>query len=121
MIARVFVSLRLILVAALLVAMGSVGFAHRSSVPEMDAELLAYLEAGGSLSDICGDLGEDGPGGAERCEACRLLSAFHLPPPAPCLIARAQWHHEPAAAAREIVPVSRVFDHCRPPRGSPVV
>ena len=121
MIARFFVSLKLLLVAALLVAMGSVGFAHRPSVPEMNPELLAYLEAGGSLSDICGDLGEDERGGAEHCEACRLLSSFHLPPPAPCLIARAQWCHEPVATAREIVPVTRAFDHCRPTRGSPLV
>lgn len=59
-----------------MIALVSVGFAHRNMQPE----LAAYLAAGGSLDDICGSMGGDDIAPSSDCEACRLSdSLIHLP------------------------------------------
>ncbi|QIE45810.1 hypothetical protein G5B38_09885 [Pseudohalocynthiibacter aestuariivivens] len=65
--------------AVLCVALAAIGFAHRGTSAPRDPGLLAYLSAGGTLSDICGDVrGGKGTAG-QGCEACRLTGAAILP------------------------------------------
>lgn len=66
---------RLAVVFALAIAMASSGFAHRSASVPIDEGLLIYVEAGGSLTDLCGDLGSDGAAAGQTCDACRLVDA----------------------------------------------
>ncbi len=59
-------------VIALAIALISIGFAHRAAPTGITPELVAYVAAGGELSDICGIAdGENLPVGLD-CEACRL-------------------------------------------------
>lgn len=74
---RVFA--KLCVTATLLVAMMAVGFAHRSSQPPLDPDLRAFLEAGGTLEELCG-LAGDAPGASQNCEACRLVDTVACPP-----------------------------------------
>ena len=53
------------------VALLSVGFAHRAAQTDLPEDLAAYVAAGGSLADICGEVGGDGASAAD-CEACRV-------------------------------------------------
>ena len=68
---------RLSIVAALVVALGSVGLAHRVA-PVVDAEMLAFLEVGGTFADICNDT-QDNAHAAVVCEACQFSGATALP------------------------------------------
>ncbi|WP_299954012.1 hypothetical protein [uncultured Roseobacter sp.] len=70
---------KLCVTATLLLAMTAVGFAHRSSQPPMDPDLLAFLDAGGTLEELCGLTG-DAPGPSQNCEACRLVDTVVCPP-----------------------------------------
>lgn len=66
------------LVGCLIVALGGVGFGHRTA-PAIDADLLAFLDAGGTLADIC----DDTPGSAHAavvCEACQISGSADVPP-----------------------------------------
>lgn len=68
---------RLSLVAALLVALASTGFAHRVIPLDVDDDLLRYLAVGGSLEEICGDASGDHVG--QSCDACRLVDLVTVP------------------------------------------
>ncbi|QYX56884.1 hypothetical protein K1T73_00230 [Roseovarius sp. SCSIO 43702] len=61
------------------------GFAHRVGASDTDPGLAAYLDAGGSLAEICGDVGSDDHAKSQICEACRLVGAAILPVPADAL------------------------------------
>ena len=73
MVTSVLSAFRFLIVATLLIALASVSYAHRFHVADIDDELLQYLEAGGSLADICSDIEEGDTTGSEHCEAWRLL------------------------------------------------
>lgn len=78
-------ALKLFVTAMLVAALLTLGFAHRISLPETDPDLLAYLQAGGSLADIC-DASDDVPHGLnQNCEACRLVDAAACPAPSTTL------------------------------------
>ncbi|MEJ8560116.1 hypothetical protein QTO30_01905 [Yoonia sp. GPGPB17] len=62
---------RLLVVLAVAVAMTGSSFAHRGAPADVDDSLLAYVAAGGSLDDLCGQPGFGG--GGETCDACRLV------------------------------------------------
>ncbi|KMK68686.1 hypothetical protein [Puniceibacterium sp. IMCC21224] len=62
------------------VAMASSGFAHRLSAPNLDPSLLAYVQVGGSLDDLCGESGDTSHSGSQNCDACRLVHAAVLAP-----------------------------------------
>ncbi len=68
---------KLSLVAALLVALASTGFAHRVIPLDVDDDLLRYLAVGGSLEEICGDASGDHIG--QSCDACRLVDVASVP------------------------------------------
>jgi hypothetical protein len=70
---------RLILVAALTVALVATGFAHRLPSTD-DTALAAYALAGGDIADLCGDLDGDGLPDHADCPACQIAGGADLPP-----------------------------------------
>lgn len=69
---------RVVLLAALTVALVATGFAHRLQA-DQDEALAFALQNGISLSDICGDMGKGLHAGAE-CQACQIAGTADLPP-----------------------------------------
>ncbi|MEM8690513.1 MAG: hypothetical protein AAGG57_01390 [Pseudomonadota bacterium] len=68
---------RLVIVVALMLAMASSAVAHRLAMPAPDPAAEAFLMAGGSWADVCGDaapLHEV----YELCETCRLVEDIAL-------------------------------------------
>lgn len=109
---------RLCLVLSLFGALAASGFAHRAMGQEMDVDLLAYVQAGGSLADICGDGAEHGMGG--KCDACRLVDNVAAPDTA----AQPGRESAPVAVANwTVAEVLRGFvgDPSRPARAPPLV
>lgn len=73
-------ALRLGLVAILSLGLATLGFAHRTA-NHADSDLAAFLDAGGTLADLCQDA-TPGPLQVETgCDACRLIAAAHAPGP----------------------------------------
>lgn len=107
------------LVFALFVALTGAGLAHRAAPPEMDEGLAAYLAAGGSLSDLCGDADIDGavPG----CAACHLVSGAVLPPVITATHLLQVARSGPAFAPRNINHAVFATDPSRPVRAPPFV
>ncbi|MEL6410634.1 MAG: hypothetical protein AAGK67_11015 [Pseudomonadota bacterium] len=62
-------------------AIALVGLAHKIQEPvePVDAAVQAYLDSGGSLSDICASLGKDGAAFLVHCEACLIKNGLVLP------------------------------------------
>lgn len=71
--------MRYLTVLALLVAFATAGLSHRAASQLPDPDLVAYVQAGGALSDICGDADGGAHLGASTCEACRLVGVAVLP------------------------------------------
>jgi len=69
---------KLCLTFVVLIAMTGSGFAHRVAAPDLDESLLAYVQAGGALEDICGGAGS-GEGNSQACDACRLVDGAVVP------------------------------------------
>lgn len=63
--------IRLSLLLGITLGLVGAGFAHQTTAP-IDPELAAFVEAGGALSDLCGDGGPVSHWGVTGCEACRL-------------------------------------------------
>src|SRR6056297_2860840 len=111
--------MRYLTVLALLVAFATAGLSHRAASQLPDPDLVAYVQAGGVLSDICGDADGGAHPGASTCEACRLVGVAVLP----------EWAgiSGPAFTPREIGnrPVRRLaaalvgFEFSRTARGPP--
>ncbi len=70
---------KILVVLALLCALAGTGFAHRIAGPEHDPALAAYVQAGGSLADLCADDEAPQRDMANGCESCRLVGAAVLP------------------------------------------
>ena len=73
-----FHKFRLLVVFALFCALANSGFAHRFVSQPFNPALAAFVNAGGSLDDICGDTEGSSHGNAQTCEACRLVNAAVL-------------------------------------------
>ncbi len=71
--------MRYLTVLALLVAFATAGLSHRAASQLPDPDLVAYVQAGGALSDICGGADGGAHPGASTCEACRLVGVAVLP------------------------------------------
>ena len=70
---RSFLMRRLLVLVALTVALAATAFAHR--MPNaVDAALEAYVLAGGSLADLCGDADGDGLPDHPDCPVCHLTA-----------------------------------------------
>lgn len=70
---------RLMMVFALFAALATSGFAHRAPPVAVDESLTAYLVAGGTLSDLCIDIGDEDAAVMQSCDACRLVDSIAVP------------------------------------------
>jgi hypothetical protein len=69
---------RLLLIAAISVALVATGFSHRS--PSLDdTALQAFMMSGGDLADLCSDADGDGRGDHLDCPACHISATADLP------------------------------------------
>lgn len=108
-----------LLVALLTVALGAVSFAHRGmSLP--DPGFSAYLVAGGSADDLCGDHGapDEHDSAAKTCEACRLIAAIALPEMARAPAPRLRPARDLAPVPQPQHPPARIA-HAAPPTRAP--
>lgn len=112
-------------IALLALAIALLGFGHHHhEAPERDPDLVAYLELGGSLDDLClTEMAENGeaPTGwpAHDCPACMLAGAITIPGVGTTALVVS---YDVIAAHRPAVP-ARVaqFDPRAPPaRGPPL-
>ncbi|MFV1599033.1 MULTISPECIES: DUF2946 family protein [unclassified Phaeobacter] len=70
---------RLTMMLALVLAMVGTGFAHRYDRTVHSPDYAAFVAAGGTLSDLCGDSTDPDHGARAKCEACRLTAAALMP------------------------------------------
>ncbi|WP_205518648.1 hypothetical protein [Pseudotabrizicola algicola] len=69
---------RVALVALLALALGIIGFGHRTP-SQQDAALQGFLTAGFALPDLCGSLGDDPSGLHDPCPVCTLAGSALVP------------------------------------------
>ncbi len=81
--------LRALISVTLALALALVGFGHQSVAPSDNAQATAYVLAGGSWADICGDSGDPRDGGT-YCQACVISQTCALNAPAQMVIAAGQ-------------------------------
>lgn len=65
-----------------MIALAMVGFGHKSLTPAADAQATAYILAGGSWSDLCGQDGDPRHASADQCRACVISHGCLLDTPA---------------------------------------
>lgn len=120
MLVRVILILhRVVLVAALTVALVATGFAHRMPGPQ-DEALAFALANGASLADICGDDLGGADHRASDCQACRIAGSADLPPASQTLVDLNLAFHAAVVAPRESFAQARVIDLANRPQGPPV-
>lgn len=112
---------RLFAVIAVTLAMATSGFAHRVAAHEMDPALIAFVQAGGSLNELCGDLTDTQHNDGQLCEACRLYASISVPPVAFSVAAILNGRMIALTAAAVDIPITAVIDQSRPVRAPPVV
>lgn len=110
---------RIVLLAALAVALVGPSFAHRIVAPQDDA--LAYaLATGTSLTDICGgDLQGGGHAGVD-CQACQIAGTADLPPLTGARIELELAFTAASVAPLELRAILRPQDPAHRPQGPPV-
>lgn len=120
MLARMVLKLhRVVLLAALTVALVGTGFAHRISSPQDEA--LAFALANGvSLADICGGDLENGRHGAAECQACQIAGTADLPSLAGAPIDLDLAVHAAVVARVEFWSILQEPDPAHRPQGPPV-
>ncbi|WP_162617532.1 hypothetical protein [Yoonia maritima] len=64
---------------ALFIALAAAGVSTVAKKPALTADLAAYLAAGGSFSDLCGDTTDPSKAAFTHCAACHLIAAVVLP------------------------------------------
>lgn len=110
---------RVVLLAALTVALVGTGFAHRISASQDDA--LAYALANGlSLADICGDDLDGGAHAGTDCQACQITGAADQPPLTGIRINLELAFHTAVVAPLELRAILRTPDPAHRPQGPPV-
>ena len=58
------------------IVLALVGFAHKTTQTNLSPEMAAFVSAGGSLTDLCGDIGGTEQTGYSDCEACRIADSM---------------------------------------------
>jgi len=69
-----------IIPSILLLALTLVSFGHQTLSPQTEAQVDAYILAGGDWSDLCGD-SQDPLAHATKCMACLIAQACAVPTP----------------------------------------
>lgn len=75
---RLLQAARLGLALLLFAAFASLGAGHKAHFEQLSPEMLAYLNAGFSLEDLCEQPGSDTRASGSKCEAHRIVDA--VPP-----------------------------------------
>jgi hypothetical protein len=71
--------LRLFTTFMLLLALGAAGTATPVRQPVLTDDVIAYLTAGGSFSDLCGNTTDPSKATGGHCPACHLIAVAVLP------------------------------------------
>lgn len=109
---------RVLILAALTVALVGTGFAHRIAMPQDD--VLAFAVANGfSPADICGDA-MGGLHVGTDCQACQIAGAADLPPLTGERIDLELAFHAEVVAPLEIRGLMHDIDPAHRPQGPPV-
>jgi hypothetical protein len=69
---------RLLTTLVLFVALGAAGLSAPAKQPVLTDDVIAYLAAGGSFSDLCGDTTDPSKISATHCPACHLAAVAVL-------------------------------------------
>ncbi len=64
---------------AVMIALALSGFAHQGAGATTAPGYAAYVAAGGSIADLCGDTSGSPKSIGAKCEACRLIGAAIVP------------------------------------------
>jgi hypothetical protein len=110
---------RLLVLAALTVALVATGFAHRLPSAD-DAALQAFLLTGGDLADLCSDADGDGRADHDDCPACQIAGGADLPPATLRLRDADLVFVATIVAPRESRAVRRILDPSRGLRAPPL-
>ncbi|MCG3267772.1 hypothetical protein [Yoonia sp. I 8.24] len=70
---------RLLTTFVLLLALGAGGLSAPVKQPTLTDDVIAYLAAGGSFSDLCGNTTDPSKASGGHCPACHLIAAAVLP------------------------------------------
>lgn len=116
-----FLILRLIVVTVLVLGMATSGFAHRFVDQDLDSALVDFVQAGGSLGDLCGDVRGRSRHSAQSCEACRLVGAAVVPLLEPACSTPFGRSTETLTAAFADIQTSTCLDPSRPVRAPPTI
>lgn len=110
---------RVMLLAALTVALVGTGFAHRIATPQDDA--LAFALANGvGLADICGDGLKGSVHAGTDCEACQITGAADVSPLTGLQVKLELAFHAAVVEPLEIRAVLQTLDPAHRPQGPPV-
>ncbi|MDO6590761.1 hypothetical protein DS901_05105 [Loktanella sp. D2R18] len=101
--------LRALISVTLALALALVGFGHQSVAPTDNAQASAYVLAGGSWADICGDSGDPRDGGTSYCQACVISQTCAMGAPAQMVIADAQAMPLNVAAPQTLNRLSTIY------------
>ncbi|MGJ8621501.1 MAG: hypothetical protein ACSHW1_01915 [Yoonia sp.] len=112
---------RLTIVFALLVALATSGFAHRAAPVVFDEALASYLAAGGTISDLCADAGDEKHSAGQICDACHLVDAMAVPPEAFACQTLLPRTAQIRRGAQGDLATFAAFDPVRPVRAPPLV
>jgi hypothetical protein len=108
------------LTIAVLFAMTGIGFAHKVASPDIDESLLAYVQAGGALDDLCGDA-DFGEGHGQSCEACRLVDGAVVPAFGVVAVSRIEPSPLETRYGKPFVAFAQTLNPSCPVRAPPVV
>ena len=115
-------SLRVSLTLLLVLALASLPFAHRATAQvQQDPAFIAFIQAGGTLSDLCDGTLEGQNHAALDCEACRIVNALILPTPADVLLPGGRLRFATPRAARALGAPRSPAGAPPPVRGPPFV
>lgn len=110
---------KMVLLAILSVALVATGFAHR--LPNLqDLSAQAYVTAGGTLSDLCGDMTGKGDALRPDCPACHIASNLMPAPGMPTVTAADLVFVAAVVAPRESRALRHVPDPARSSQSPPL-
>lgn len=110
---------RLWLIALLSIALVATAFAHKIPTAS-DLALDAYVLAGGSMADLCGDGDGDGAMAHRDCQACSIIGTAMLPD-APQAVTRVNYAYVATIVApRAARAIRTVLDPARAMRAPPL-
>ena len=110
-----------VVVLTMLLSLSVLGFGPRTHAEHsgsIDAATLAFLNAGGDLSDICEDGGDESEAVA-TCPVCTLANGFHMPSSGADNVCAPQDYEMATLVFDPSVVVHRQLDHSRSTRAPP--